>query len=183
MWRWAAVLLCFFAPAHALAYTNEPLINRDGFSGEPTCRECHVHDLAKAEHGRIEISGLPERYESGRAYSLTIRAHYSDLKRGGFQMSARFADGRQAGLLAAVDARTVVMTDPESGVAFAFHSEAGLAAIGPGTATWSARWTAPATTDPVIVSIAVNASNADDSALGDVILLARREIRPARKDP
>lgn len=179
MGRWSATLIGLFAAPAATAYTVEPLLGRDGFAGEPTCRECHMHDPAKAAYGQIVIDGLPDRFVPGQIYALTVRLNYVGVKRSGFQASFRFKDGAPAGTVTSDDDRAAVLADPDSQVPYAFHTEAGLKPTAVNSAAWRVRWTAPLDQRVVIASAAGNASNADDSALGDVIVLARREIKPA----
>lgn len=64
-----------------------------------------------------------------------------------------------------------------SGVTFAQHSKDGALFTGV-NASWSVLWSAPKTLSPVTIYAAGNASNGDDSALGDVILLFKRTIEP-----
>ncbi|MBM3514727.1 MAG: hypothetical protein FJX59_13595 [Alphaproteobacteria bacterium] len=171
--RWPAVLFTLLAANGTNAYTIEPLLGRDGFAGEPTCRECHVHDPAKAERGRLSIEGLPNRFVPCRAYSLIVRIGFDGITRAGFQLSARFDNGAPAGTLAPMDSRVAVLVDAASGVPYAFHAAPGLETINIGVNEWRVIWTAPPGGRSVIVSVAANASNADDSALGDVVLLYR----------
>jgi hypothetical protein len=178
-WFRAGVLAAFLIAADAGAYTVEPLLARDGFAGEPTCRECHVHAVEKVKLGHVSVEGLPARYRPGATYVLTVRLEFPGIKRAGFQLSARYADGTPAGALAPGDDRVVVLVDETSGVGYAFHSAAGLEPAAMGEAQWRVTWIAPAG-GQVVFSLAANASNADDSALGDTILLGRFSVAAAR---
>tara|TARA_R110000868_G_scaffold26487_19_gene101892 strand:+ start:48 stop:584 length:537 start_codon:yes stop_codon:yes gene_type:complete len=162
-------------PSAASAYVDGPVADRDG-GGDFTCRECHVHDESLAAAGSISVEGFPARFEPGHTYALTLHLTHPDMKRAGFQMSVRGETGTQAGDLAAGES-VKIAADPKSGVIFAQHSENGAPFVENHTAAWSVTWTAPEDSATVTVYAAGNASNGDDSALGDVILLLSRTIK------
>jgi hypothetical protein len=156
---------------------SEPLPDRDGAT-DTTCRECHTHRPAAADDGRLTIDGLPERYVPGMQYKLTVRLSHPNLARGGFEASVRTAKGAQAGQLSVSDPGISVIPDPVSGAQFVHHTKRGTAVQG-SRAAWSFTWSAPQQAlGPVVVRAAGNASNADDSPLGDVILFFSRTIQP-----
>lgn len=163
-------------PSAALAYVDGPVADRDG-GGALTCRDCHFHDEQLAHSGAITVKGLPDRYEPGGVYRLVLKLSHPEMKRGGFQMSVRNGEGRQAGDLETGGGHIKIAPDPDSGVTFAQHSKDGALFTGV-NASWSVLWSAPKTLSPVTIYAAGNASNGDDSALGDVILLFERTIEP-----
>jgi hypothetical protein len=170
------VMICLPSPVHA--YVDGPVADRDG-GGALTCRECHFHDERAATAGSISVDGLPNLYKPGGVYKITLKVSHPDMERGGFQMSARSEAGSQAGDLSA-DESVKIATGHESGVIFAQHSENGAPFVENRTAAWIVTWTAPKDVSTVTIYAAGNASNGDDSALGDVILLFSRTIKPAR---
>jgi len=154
---------------------DEPVPDRDG-AGEVTCRECHVHEPREAEAGKLIVEGLPARYRPGQSYPLTVMLSFPDMMRAGFQSSVRGATGAQAGTLAAADERLGVNRDPQTGVQFTHHTKRGTT-LTDGAAMWRFIWTAPEKpVGPVTVRAAGNASNGDDSALGDVILFFSQTV-------
>jgi hypothetical protein len=169
--------LLLYIPHDIHAYVDGPVTDRDGGSAL-TCRECHFHEEDLAGAGSISISGLPPRYESGRVYTLTLHLLRPDMKRGGFQMSVRGDAGAPAGKLTSADENVKVVADPNSGVTFAQHSEDGAPFVDNGRAAWTIQWSAPIESSGVVFYAAGNASNGDDSALGDVILLFSRALEP-----
>ena len=93
-------------------------------------------------------------------------------------MAARFVGptrpGQQAGALRALDRRVRVLEDENSGVQYVGHTGVGTASVTSGTVTWTFEWLAPIEGgDPVVFHLAANASNDDDSELGDIVLLRR----------
>lgn len=98
------------------------------------------------------------------------------MRRGGFQIAARFADGtfegKQAGSWRLLDERVQVapsQTDPT--LMFVQHNLSGSVCPTPGANSWTIEWTAPDTPAAVQFNIAGNATNDDASALGDFIYL------------
>ena len=171
-----SMLLC--APVAARAYVEDPPPNRDG-GGTLTCRECHIHDEAFATTGEISLHGLPDRFEMGRSYPLMLHRSHPGMKGGGFQLSVRNTSKHQSGWLSGADETIVVTSDAESGITFAQHSEEGAGFVNDGKARWPFVWTAPMELSNVMFYAAGNASNGDDSALGDVILLFSRAVEVA----
>lgn len=64
---------------------------------------------------------------------------------------------------------------------FVQHNQTGSRAATQGTNTWTMAWTAPsAAAGPVQFNVAANASNNDDSPLGDYIYVTMARSTPAR---
>lgn len=143
-----------------------------GGSGANTCHMCHSDNPLNAPGGSLVVKGLPETYQPGTSYPVTLTVSRPDLRVGGFQLVARFADGRPAGEWKVADDRARVV------MGFVQHTEHGAAAPSPGANTWTMEWTAPSSGE-VLFNAAANASNDDASALGDYIYTA--EARAAGK--
>jgi len=97
-----------------------------------------------------------------------------DMLRAGFEVAFRFEGtqppGRQAGTLAGVDDRVTVGYLGLRPIYYAFHTRLGSEAPSSDAATWSFQWTAPESSDPVVIHLVANSANGDDSPLGDFIL-------------
>lgn len=175
-------LACALAAPVALAFVEGPYPGMTGGFGEPTCRQCHFDNPVDEPPGAVSLSGIPEQYTPGRQYLITVRLHRPAVHRGGFQVSARLAEpprtGRQAGALAALDARVQVVAAQEGDVRYLQHTKGGSETATPGEMIWTFAWTAPADGGAVVFHLAANASNADDSPLGDFIYAT--EARSAR---
>ena len=109
------------APPPAFIY-NPPLAHTGGF-GEPTCHICHNEFELDFPGGSLELAGLPDSWAPGRSYPVVVTLHSEGMVVAGFQLAARFSDGRTAGTLAAVDLRAVV-TD-STGVPYARQAQGG----------------------------------------------------------
>jgi hypothetical protein len=168
----AAALLAARGPTAPRHVEAPPTAHTGGF-GEPTCLECHSEFDANLPDGRLMLLGLPEAYEAGRTYALTVRLESEEMVKAGFQISSRFeagrATGRAAGMLAAVDERSSVTHDSVTSVPYAHHTRAGTPTADPSVATWTLAWTAPSASADVVFHLAANSANGDDSPLGDLI--------------
>jgi hypothetical protein len=177
------VLSASLVTAARAAYDARPPLAHTGGFGEKTCRECHF-DGPTSSPAAVSLGGVPERYRRGAVYRLEVVIRDSSAKVGGFQLAARVAAGphagTQAGTLCASDARVAVDADSASGVQYASHAGAAPA----DSLQWQLAWRAPREdVGSVIFHVAANSANDDDSALGDMILIASRETRPDGNGP
>ena len=151
-----------------------------GGFGEPTCVICHIGDEENAFGGRVAILGLPEAYEPGAVYTLTVVLRAEETTVAGFQLSARFSDGEatgvSAGELAPVSPRVEVKTS-ENGVAYAHQNGVGSPAQTPDGSNWLVEWTAPESYDPVVFHVAANSGNGDNSPLSDLVYRADVQVQ------
>lgn len=167
-----AAALSLVPSRRGAAYVEDPAPGHTGGFGEPTCQACHFGEPLNDPAGALRLEGVPERTALGAVHRLTVVLERPGLVRGGFQLSARFADGEQAGEaaggLASPDERSRVSGPEASGAAYAYHSPRGTRAPSPGALRWRLEWTAPARRlGRVLFHVAANASNDDDSAFGD----------------
>jgi hypothetical protein len=156
-----------------------------GFSGgfgEESCHACHFHADLNSGPGRVTIAGLPDRYAAGARYPLTITLAQARMRLGGFQLTARFTQGgAQAGTLApGPDEQERVGIELQAGVQYAGHRRSGAELVAPDMARWLLVWTAPLTGGPVVLHVALNAADADDSVRGDFVYATAAETAPAR---
>jgi hypothetical protein len=162
------------APLLARVYSEAPPPAHTGGLGEPSCRQCHFDGALNDSAGALTLSGVPDAYRSGEPVRITVAVRHPEMRRGGFQLAARFANGErageQAGSLGPADARAEVTR--AGGIEYIHHTRGGTALTGPADAAWSFDWTPPANGGDVIFHVAANAANGDDSELGDWIYLA-----------
>jgi hypothetical protein len=170
----------------ASAFKEGPYPNVTGGFGERSCHLCHLDNPLNAPGGSLEISGVPPTYAASQTYSITVRVMRDDVRRAGFEIAARFASGkqkgRQAGSWRVLDARAQLIPGAvDKALTFVQHNLAGSRAPSPGANAWTIEWTAPtAAAAPVIFNVAGNASNNDDSPLGDYIYLKSARSVPAK---
>jgi hypothetical protein len=169
-----AAAIAFAAAADGLAMRDMPPTARTGGFGEDTCQSCHFHADLDTGSGSLTILGLPDRFEPGKRYTLSLIMAHPAMAVAGFQLSARFEDGTQAGALAAMDpdSRTLAVST-DAGVQYAHHLLDGTTPAAPDTARWTIHWTAPDSGGTVVFHAIGNAGDDDDSPLGDFVYTAR----------
>jgi hypothetical protein len=172
--------------ATAVAFKEGPYPNVTGGFGEGSCHLCHLDNPINAPGGSLELNGVPPEYTPGRSYTITIKVSREDVRRAGFEISARFASGRQkgrqAGTWRVLDARAQLIPGAvDKALTFVQHNLAGSRTATPGANAWTIDWTAPSpAVAPVQFNVAANASNNDDSPLGDYIYLSSARSRPVK---
>jgi len=169
----AAVLAGLLIGPGIASYLDGPPPAHTGGFGEPSCYGCHFDNDLDAAPGTLTLGGLPEAYQAGGRYRLTLTLTRPETQSAGFQLATRFANGpnrgEQAGALRPLDDRSTVRRDPDSSLEYAQHVEAGTAVDEAGTAVWHLEWTAPDAVVPVAVHASANASNGDRSEFGDFV--------------
>lgn len=180
-----SVVVPIVLPLCLVAFSSGPMPNMTGGFGDSTCRSCHLDQPLNAPGGTLSIAGIPAAFEPDRTYSITVRLEREDLRRGGFEIGARFAsgseEGRQAGTWRPLDPRVQVQRSSDGTLLFAQHTTAGTLADHRGDLRWTFEWTAPARASaPVQFNAAANASNDDASPLGDFIYTQEQRSLPAR---
>jgi hypothetical protein len=168
------------------AFKEGPYPNVAGGFGEQTCRLCHLDNPLNAPGGAVALDGIPPAFMPGQTYPVTVTISRQGLRRGGFEIAARFAGGkqrgRQAGSWRLLDARTQLIPGAvDKALTFVQHNQTGSRAATPGANAWTMEWTAPpAETGAVQFNVAANASNNDDSPLGDHIYVKAVRSSPTK---
>lgn len=175
----AFILLGWVSMAHA--YLDRPPLAHTGGFGEPTCAACHFDGASPPGERSLAISGIPATYSARSSYIFSLRLSDPNMTVGGFQLAARFASGegrgQQAGTLTAMDGRSRVITEPDSGIQYAQHAIAEGAADRGGKASWTMRWDAPPCSDAAIIfHFVANGANGDASEFGDSIYVSEHII-------
>ncbi len=159
-------LLLVGVPLVLYAFSMVPPAAHTGGFGEPNCTEagCHVDNQANPPGGSVTI-GRPDTYTPGATVPITVLIQDSATGRvrWGFQLSARFRSGRQAGSLAP---GPNVFLQTLTGVQYAQHA---AAVTQPGNSfTYTVMWTAPpdASGGDVVFNAAANAANGDGNNVG-----------------
>ena len=167
------------------AFKEGPYPNVTGGFGEQTCRLCHLDNPLNAPGGAVTLEGIPPAFTPGQTYPVTVTITRDGLRRGGFEIAARFAagkqKGRQAGSWRLVDARAQLIPGAvDKALVFVQHNQTGSRTPAPGSNAWTIEWTAPAASAGMVqFNVAANASNNDDSPLGDYIYVKAVRTAPA----
>ena len=174
MRSYRSVLLVLAAGAGALAakqlpiHSNGPQPGHTGGFAEPTCRACHFDYALNEGDASIRIDSLPESYEPARTYTLRLVVHHAELKRAGFQLTARYEDGAAAGTFEISDTARLRVQEAK-GIAYLSHTAAGSRLVDRDSAVWRFNWLSPASDRRIIFNAAVNVANDDASEFGDRI--------------
>ena len=165
-----AVLLGTVRPVPVAAYADGA---PPGFSGgfkETSCDACHFENDLNAKPGQLTITGVPERFAAGERYPLTITLSRPGMRMGGFQFTARMAEGgAQAGTLAPAEGEERRLAiQVSNNVQYANQRKPGSELSAADTIRWTVLWTAPAA-GAVQFHAAANAADNDESARGDYV--------------
>jgi len=174
-------------PLTSAAFKEGPYPNVTGGFGEQSCHLCHLDNPVNAPGGAIALDGVPPAFGPGQTYPITVTISREGMRRGGFEIAARFASGRQRGKQAGawrlLDTRAQLIPGAvDKALTFVQHNLTGSRAATTGANTWTIEWTAPPTAaGPVLFNVAANASNNDDSPLGDFIYVKSARSVPAKR--
>lgn len=173
----ALVLAALSAPA----FQDGPPVRSTGGFGEDTCQGCHFTGVLDDPPGRIDLTGLPERFVPGATYTLVVTLAHPELATAGFQLTVRdAADGAQAGALEIPDGEHGrVGTTEARGVTFAHHALDGTRPGAAGRGRWSVSWTAPKSAASVVVHAAAVVGDGDASQAGDRVYALTKAAEPA----
>lgn len=173
-------------PLATSAFKEGPYPNVTGGFGEQSCHLCHLDNAVNARGGGVTLAGVPPIFVPGQSYSITVTISRGGLRRGGFEIAARFSSGkqkgRQAGTWKPQDTRVQLIPGAvDKALTFVQHNLMGSRVSETGTNTWTVEWMAPPSpAGPVQFNVAANASNNDDSPLGDYIYLKMIRSSPQR---
>lgn len=141
-----------------------------GGFGEETCRSCHFDYDLNPEGGSLTAEGISDTFKPGERYQVSVTVESERLEVGGFQMTARFEDGAQAGSFEWEGDRLMFTPSVPEELEYIQHSRSGVEPAGKREVSWTFTWIAPKEAPgPVIFNIAANAGNDDDSSFGDWI--------------
>src|SRR2546425_10066145 len=135
-------------PLAALAFKEGPYPNVTGGFGEQSCHLCHLDNPINAPGGSLTVEGVPQTFVPGDKYGITVTISRDGLRRGGFEIAARFASGkqkgRQAGTWKPLDPRVQLIPGAiDKALTFVQHNLAGSRVYETGANRWTVEWTAP----------------------------------------
>ncbi len=163
------------------ASSGGPPPGSTGAPGEETCMACHGTRRTEHPDSGLFIAGLPEHYEPGKTYDVTVTVSEPGRLRWGFQATVLDESGRSAGDFLIPDpTRLQIVTGEIDGRErrYVQHTEEGtqLGTLDAGNFTFG--WTAPESdVGDVTLYAAGNAANGNFSQSGDRIHLAQVTIR------
>lgn len=152
-----------------------------GGFGEQSCHSCHFSYDLNDSRGKLLVEGISNRYKPDQVYKIEIRLEHEEMKNGGFQLTARFEDGTQAGEFEWVNDRLAFTPERRVGtdVKYLQHTAEGSELTSNQKINWIFYWKAPSEGERhVIFNIAANAGNDDLSAFGDWVYLKELTLNP-----
>jgi hypothetical protein len=162
--------------AALLRYPEAPPLAHTGGFREPTCHACHFGVDPDPPGGALRIEGLPPLVTAGTTRRVTVVLEDETMRVAGFQLAARFSDGRQAGSFGRLDDGVAAHADGSPAVIYVHHTGAGIALSSAGGRHWSFDWTAPAEAGEVVFHAAGNAGDGDGSPFGDHVRTAELRV-------
>ena len=159
-----ASLVAVFLAVHA----EGPPAGHTGGFGEPTCSVCHFDAPVNDGAGELTLAGIPPVAQAGSTYDISVELRHELMRRSGFQLSARLTNGKQAGAFFPANISSTIADS--GGVQYLQHSKYRRSSDSDGSSRWTAKWRAPVNSaDTIIFNLAANASNDDNSPLGDYV--------------
>lgn len=165
-----------------------------GGFGEPTCAECHAGYPVNPPDGALRLSADNNLFRPGQRLKLNLQLSDPDMRRAGFELSARYAAGALRGqdaggldypLSRDASSAKLRLINGKAGHTYLVHEAGGRVIRGLHSATWQIEWAAPANDRPqcaVIFDVAANASDDDESPFGDRIYTTQLALPPAQPD-
>jgi uncharacterized protein (TIGR03437 family) len=165
----------------AQAFREGPPAGVTGAPGEVTCVDCHFGGGPNTGGGTLVISGLPATYTAGQDITVTVTITQTGRVRFGFELTVINDGGSAAGTITVTDPTRTTLVGGGNGRMYISHLAPGTSATGPGTDSWSFKWTAPPTsTGKVTFYAAGNAANNDGAQTGDLIYTTSASINPGQ---
>lgn len=157
--------------ADKLSYPEHLTGTFTGGFGEETCRSCHFDYDLNPDGGTFSVSGIPDQISEGEAVEIQITVEREELGAAGFQLSARYEDGRQAGRFDIEKNDRVMFSKAVPGsLQYVQHTNEGTNPSEEQKSSWTVKWEPPESAEgPIIFNIAANAANGDQSEFGDFI--------------
>jgi hypothetical protein len=170
---------------HPPTRESPPVAHTGGF-GEPTCEACHWGEPLNEPSGSLAVDGLPRRFQPGVRYPITVTLRRPGIVVAGFELAVRYeggaSNGKQAGSLRALDDRVTISRNDTTGVLYAHHTLPGTYPADSAVGRWRLEWTAPAVpVGGVVVHVAANAADQNDSPFGDFIYTKSLSARSGEK--
>lgn len=134
---------------------------------------CH-QDAKPLSPQHIVIKGLPQYYEPGKSYRITIEVTDANECTPAMTACGGFALQANAGEFKVVDPTNTFIAHPTPTESFVTHTKEGSM-----KRTWTVEWVAPKERKPVTFRVAVIAANGDGSPFGDYFGMKTFVLQPA----
>lgn len=161
------------------SYANNPPNGRTGAPGEGTCRDCHATYALNSGSGSVYLSGVPDVYEFGETYTITVHVTHPSQSRWGFELAAKNNDGIQGGDVIVTQANYTTSSNWNNVTYIKQRNQGSFAGQSNG-AEWEFDWRAPNLDEGMIsFYVAGNAANYNNNTAGDYIYTNSAQSEPA----
>ncbi len=162
---------------YAVHYGKGPKSASTNAPGESSCQaeKCHAQNALNSGGGELAVTGIPEIYEPGKRYTLSITLLQKGQKRWGFQMTVLNEDSLPAGEFLLLEPKlTQLKTEAAADGSVRQYVEHTLEGshMGrkDGPISWAVAWQAPNKPEGrVTFYTAANAANFNKKPWGDFI--------------
>ncbi len=163
------------------AYVNHP-DSRTGAPGEGTCRDCHSSYGLNTGSGNIMVMGIPEMYDPGTAYTLTVRVYSPDRSQFCFELTAVADDGTSsAGSFSCLDSTQTCVV---GGGKYIKTTKMGCMDATDYTKTWDVQWSSPSKAESAITFYGCGlGGDAEGNKGGDHVYTCKMTTYPAPEVP
>jgi hypothetical protein len=152
------------------SFSGGPPDGATGAPGEVLCTDCHTSFPANSGDGQLTLLGLPDAFDPGQTYTLTVSLADPGQQRWGFELAVKDDNDQEAGTITVTDAVNT-QASVTGGITYLKHTSTGTQNGTPdGPVTWSFDWTAPSKGRQVAIFYAAgNAANGNGNNQGDYI--------------
>ena len=185
MTRFVSLFTLLLMPSFLLARSGGP---DDGLTNSPpnqqNCTECHSSFAFNSGQGTLNLQGLPESYQPGETYRLTLALADPNARRWGFELTALTSNNSRGGNLAVVNQQATQLSNNNNQPQYLKHRSAGTFPRQANSASWIFDWTAPREgTGEITFYFCGNAANNNDNSSGDRIYGSERTLVEAEPPP
>lgn len=161
------------------AYMNHPDC-RTGAPGEGTCADCHKSYALNTGDGYVMVAGLPEQYEPGKSYTLTVSVYSPGMIRYCFEMVIMPDDDEQpTGSFVCLDT-----TETKISGQYIKTTMNGFLGATEYCKSWNVQWNSPSKAEyPVTFYCVGMGSDCDNDENGDRTYTCMMKVHPAPKTP
>lgn len=172
----------------AYAFPAGPDPGRTAAPGELSCATSECHGTARNTGPGKFIIIVPEQYEPGHTYQITVRHETTDTTRTrwGFQLTTLNASNAKAGTLQNINGFTSIINNagPNRSRDYIQHNITGTFQGQTVRANWTFNWIAPdRNVGQITFYAAGNQANNDGTSSGDQIYSVKAVINPADVTP
>lgn len=163
------------------AYVNHPDY-KTGAPGEGTCRDCHNSYGLNTGGGNIMVMGIPEMYDPGMTYTLTVSVYDPGMSQFCFELTTvAEEDEAPAGSFSCIDSTETCIRGGGKSIK---TTKMGCMGATDYTKTWDVRWSSPSKAEcPITFYGCGLGGDANGNKGGDRVYTCKMTTYPAPNTP